>query len=175
MTTTPTQQLLRIPRGLWADLEETVIQQDRQFLAEVARSLGLPVQEVLRRCLGTGAPTSLPTLWASPHLDTETDLCPWWECHGDGLWRRCPRLRLAPSMPCQVHERCTPCPMARLQSDPVIRALPWRVPVIWEEKLYWVDPSGSAPPFREDGTLVSEGTFRRISVEGEAAWAWVPC
>ena len=33
----------RIPRGLWRDLEETVIQQDRQFLSEVARQLGLPV------------------------------------------------------------------------------------------------------------------------------------
>ena len=38
-------RLLRIPHGLWKDLEDTVIQQDRQFLTEVARNLGLPVKE----------------------------------------------------------------------------------------------------------------------------------
>jgi hypothetical protein len=64
--------------------------------------------------------------------------------------------------------------MARLTSDPVIQALPWRIPVLWEENLYWVDSTCTEPPFREDGSVVSDGTFRRILVDDEHVWAWVP-
>lgn len=152
---------LRIPRNLWKDLEETVIQQDRQFLSEVARSLGLPVPEVLRRCLGTGAPQPMPVLWCRPDSE-EPACCPWWERHGDGLWRRCPRLRIADTLPCAIHERNVPCPLARLDSDPHIRALGWRVPVRHDGVLYWVDPDGAAAPFTEDGTAVTDLVFRRI-------------
>jgi hypothetical protein len=158
---------LRIPRGLWADLEETVIQQDRQFLSEVARSLGLPVQEVLRRCLGTGATTSIPTLWTD---GSEPTACPWWECHGDGLWRRCPRQRLTAKMPCPIHERSTPCPLARPDTDPVIRALRRVEPVLWNDELFWVDPTGAEPAFREDGTVDTEGHFIRATLKGKPVW-----
>ena len=161
---------LRIPRGLWADLEETVIQQDRQFLSEVARSLGLPVNEVLRRCLGTGAPTSIPILWTD---GTEPTACPWWECHGDGLWRRCPRQRLTATMPCPIHERCVPCPLARPDTDPMIRALRRVTPVLWNNELFWVDSTGKHPAFREDGTTDTDGTFRRIRLDGKPAWVRV--
>jgi hypothetical protein len=165
---------LRIPRGLWNDLEETIIHQDRQFLTEVARSLGLPVPEVLRRCLGTGAPQIVPLLWSDPKTD-EPDQCPWWECHGDGLWRRCPRLRLSATLPCQIHERCTPCPLARLHSDPVIQDLPFFLPVRMGDRLYWVDPTGVGSPYREDGTVETEFTFRRITHKGRRIWVRVKC
>jgi hypothetical protein len=167
-------QTLRIPRSLWADLEETVIQQDRQFLTEVARSLGLPVQEVLRTCLGTtGARTQVPVLWAGPKTEDDCDeCCPWWEQHGDGLWRRCPRLRLSSTMPCVIHERTTQGGMARLNSDPYIQGLSFVIPVWWNEALYWVDPDCKAPPFREDGSVVTEGTFRRVTLDGERVWVW---
>lgn len=170
-----TTQTLRLPRSLWKDLEDTVIQQDRQFLTEVARTLGLPVSEVLRRCLGTGAPQVVPVLWANPlESGTEPECCPWWEFHGDGLWRRCPRLRLSGTLPCQIHERCTPCPLARLDSDPVIRALPVVLPVRWEGSLYWINPADtSAPPYREDGTVDLEGTFRHVIRDGERVWVRV--
>ena len=175
MTTVMQTQTLRIPRGLWEDLQSTVLQQDRQFLTEVARTLGLPVPEVLRRCLGAGAPTAVPLLWSDPKTD-EPDQCPWWECHGDGLWRRCPRLRLSATLPCQIHERCTPCPLARLHSDEVIQAMPFYMPVRRGALLYWVDPTGVAPPYREDGTVETEGRFKSIGVRGGAAreWVWVP-
>lgn len=170
----PSAITLRIPRGLWKDLEETVIQQDRQFLSEVARSLGLPVAEVLRRVLGTGAPQPMPVLWCNPH-ETATEepaACPWWECHGDGLWRRCPRLRVAGTLPCAIHERSVPCPMTRLDDDPLIKALGWLTPVQWEGALYWVDAANpNATPFREDGTAVPELTFRRITTQtDERVW-----
>lgn len=150
-----------------------MIQQDRQFLTEVARSLGLPVQDVLRRCLGTTG-TAVPTLWSSPELDTFSDLCPWWECHGSGLWRRCPRLRLAPAVPCQIHERSVPGPLLRINSDPHIVDLPWYTPVTWNDNLYWVDPTGDGRAFHEDGRLVTGGTFRRLTVGEERVWAWCP-
>jgi hypothetical protein len=163
--TEQTIQTLRIPRGLWADLEETTIQQDRQFLISVARELHLPVADVLRRCLGMGTMHGVPTLWGAP---TE-ELCPWWDCHGDGLWRRCPRLRLSPTLPCQMHERCVPCPMARLDSDPFIRALPVSVAVRWDDTLYWVDPDGNART--EDGALCEHLRFRRVRFQGRQEWA----
>jgi hypothetical protein len=166
-------QTFRIPRGLWRDLEESIIHQDRQFLSEVARSLGLPVQDVLRKCLGTGAPQQVPVLWAPPK-STAPDICPWWEYHGDGLWRRCPRLRLNHTLPCQIHERCTPCPHARLDSDPLIKRLGWRKGVKYEGAVYWIDPDGIEPPLREDGTVETEGTFKEIAFRGEMIWVWSP-
>lgn len=161
---------LRIPRGLLADLEETVIQQDRQFLSEVARSLGLSVPEVLRRCLGTGAPVPVPVLWAPPATaNSEPVACPWWECHGEGLWRPCPRLRLSPTMPCAVHERSVPCPLTKLASDPELKAMPTFDPVLHEGALYWVDPTGVHPPFREDGTIETAGRIKRTHA-GTYVW-----
>ena len=154
-------QTLRIPRGLWADLETCVLQQDRLFLTDVARTLGLPVPEVLRRCLGSGVTQAVPVLWSDPKTN-EPEQCPWWECHGDGLWRRCPRLRLSGTLPCQIHERCTPCPLARLHSDPELLDMPFFLPVRHGSQLYWVDPTGEQLPFREDGTLEATLRFKRI-------------
>jgi hypothetical protein len=160
----------RIPRGLWRDLEETVIQQDRQFLSEVARTLGLPVQDVLRRCLGTGAPTTIPVLWMPT---VAAGRCPWWERHGEGLLRPCPRLRLSPTMPCQIHERCTPCPLTRLDNDPFIRALPTFEPFTFNGNLYWLDPKGDGALYREDGTLETEGEIRFINFRDTRIPVWV--
>jgi hypothetical protein len=161
----------RIPRGLWKDLEETVIQQDRIFLMEVARSLGLSTQEVLRKCLGTGAPQSLPVLWTA-HPDAEPDACPWWECHGEGLWRPCPRFRIAPALPCHIHERSVPCPLTRLATDPYLANLPERLPVRWKGQLFWMDPTGKATLLREDGTEETTGRLRWIHWQGKKCLVW---
>lgn len=165
---------LRIPRGLWHDLEESVYQQDRQFLTEVARSLGLPPADVIRRCLGVmGQQTAVPVLWtpAQPELPAA---CPYWDCHGDGLWRRCPRIRLSSTLPCSHHERVT-CgvPRTALDSDPMIQSLPWRTPVRWCGVLYWVDPTGVAPPFNEEGG-VADCQFKRVR-DRDGTLVWVCC
>lgn len=163
---------LRIPRGLWEDLETTVLNQDKQFLREVAISLGLPPPEVIRQCLGTsGVPTSITTLW-SPARSAAPEGCPWWECHGDNMWRRCPRLRLSDTLPCHIHERCTPCPLARLDSDPFIRGLPWIKPVQHDGQLFWVEEATGIAR-REDGFIVADGRFKRIRDQtGEHVWVW---
>lgn len=165
---------LRIPKGLWTDLEDAVVAHGRQFLTEVARSLGLPVQDVLRHCLGTGKATPIPHIWAPPDedLDTDEDICPWWKRHGGGLWRRCPRLRLGPTLSCQLHENCTANTHMRINSDPYISALPWSIPLKWEGNVYWVVATqNKASAYREDGTVSPDGYFQRISNE---EWAWVP-
>jgi hypothetical protein len=170
-----TSLTLRIPKGLWADLEETIIQQDRQFLTEVARSLGLPIPDVIRRCLGTGAATAIPVLW-TPFSTTEEDSdeevtspnatpCPWWTATG-ALWRPCPRARLSPTLPCLLHEGLTSSPTCRLGTDPFILALPKRWPVRFRSKLMWVDPLGLEPPLHEDGRPDMEGQFRFLTQKG---------
>jgi hypothetical protein len=169
---------LRVPRGLWQDLEETVIQQDRQFLTEVARSLGLPVAEVLRKCLGTGGATqSIPVLWSEYGQTEAPEACPWWDCHGDGLWRRCPRLRLSASLPCALHERWSPSTStARIDTDPFLRTLPVRTPVSWKGTLYWVDPTATDPPLREDGTVDATCQFVRANgIDAEWYFMTEPC
>jgi hypothetical protein len=166
MTTT-----LRLPRGLWEDLEQTIIQQDRQFLTEVARALGLPVPEVLRRCLGTGAPQTVPVLTTA---DDTTSRCPWWQHHGDGLWRRCCRQRLSATLPCAVHERSVPCPLTRLDTDPIIRALPVLQPARIGERLLWYDPAGVAPTYNEDGTVATDGRARSVEFRGRRVLTWFP-
>ena len=152
-----TSQTLRIPKGLWADLEETVIQQDRRFLTEVAQSLGLPVQEVLRRCLGNGAATPIPVLWF-PSVDT-TEQCPWWSLTG-ALWKPCHRSRMSPTLACCHHVDATPNSKQRMMSDPYVAALPTRWPVRYKGELLWADPAGIEPALHEDGRVEKEGRFR---------------
>lgn len=173
---TMTSLTLRIPKGLWADLEETVIQQDRQFLTEVARSLGLPVPEVLRRCLGTGATTPIPVLWIpsppSPDQEEITDTCPWWSSTPNGaLWRPCHRPRMAPMLPCCRHEGVASSVSSgstyRLASDPFIKALPKRWPVRFRSVIIWADPDGIEPAIYEDGCPELEGRFRFIQHRGK--------
>lgn len=171
---TTVYETLRLPRSLWENLEEATILWDRQFLTEVARSLGLPPAEVIRKVLGTGAPASVPVLWTTTAAGPAPAACPWWECHGDGLWRRCPRVRLSPTLPCCVHERCTPCPLARLDSDPFIKALPVLWPVRRQGTLFWADPNGEAFPFHEDGRLETGGRFRFSEHRGKRIALWIP-
>jgi hypothetical protein len=155
---------LRIPRGLWDDLEESVIKQDRAFLIEVARSLGLPVQDVLRKCLG-GAPTSVPVLWMHDYQG-DIDICPWATLQGS-LWFPCQRKRLSPNLPCCVHER----DKGRLTSDLV--GLLRRIPVRHKRHIYWVDPAGEEPPLKEDGS-VAEGSFLIRKHKGQTIAVYKP-
>lgn len=167
---------LRIPRGLWHDLEDSVYQQDRQFLTEVARSLGLPPAEVIRRCLGTmGEAKAVPLLWSPPQTHAPA-ACPFWECHGDGLWRRCPRLRLGDTLPCCQHERVSAgTPGIKHAADPDIAAMQWLQPVRWDSQIYWVDPTGGAPPYDEQGFVVTDCQFKRIrDRDDEPLWVRVP-
>ena len=150
-----THQTLRIPRGLWADLEETVILQDRQFLSEVARSLGLPVQEVLRKCLGSGAPQSIPVV-----MEEGGSQCPWWAKSEEGCWRRCRRQRASPTTPCHVHAHAVTSTRLRLDNDPYLADLPTMLPVIYQGSIYWFGPNTAV--YREDGSVVSDISFRKM-------------
>jgi hypothetical protein len=160
-----TQIKIRIPRGLWEDLEVSVMKQDRQFISDVARALGLPVQEAIRKCLGP-ALTPLPTLWI--HDSNVEDICPWLTLRG-ALWTPCVRPRLSPTLPCCYHEKDKD---AKLKTDPDIVAAPRRYPVKREGILYWVDPTGEAPPLYEDGT-VAPGQFRFSQHKGKKIAFWI--
>lgn len=163
-----TYMTLRLPRGLLQDLEETIIQQDRQFLTEVGLSLGLNRAEIagmMRQVLGTGASQPMPVLWATS-ADTPA-FCPWWECRGEGLWRRCPRHRISPSLPCCIHERSVPCPLTRLDTDPFLQELPHLQPVSHRGRLFWTSSDG-AICYNEDGTVPTDGAIRFINnADGE--------
>ena len=149
--------MLRMPRGLWADLEDTIIQQDRAFLSEVARALGLPVAEVIKRCLGTGAPQAVLV------GDDEAGGCPWWE-KTELLWRPCSRRRLTATSPCPVHTHSKPSPTLCLGSDDRLAAVEQATAFLWDGDLYWCSPI-SGTTVREDGTLVPF-TFKQIEHQG---------
>lgn len=148
--------MLRMPRGLWADLETTIIQQDRQFLTEVARALGLPVADVIKRCLGTGAPQAVLV------GETETDPCPWWNKIGY-LWKPCGRARLTATTPCPVHTHSKPSPTLCLGSDDQLAAVEVAKPFIWNGDLYWCAESSTV---REDGIAVPF-SFKQIEHRGK--------
>lgn len=155
MQTLQTLQTLRLPRGLWANLEETVIQQDRQFVSEVARSLGLPVQEVLRKCLGSGAPQAVPVSLAPAEHQ-----CPWWVRSHEGCWRRCARQRISPTIACQQHIHARKNLLLCLDNDPYLSHLSPLQPVRFQDAIYWVGQDTHV--YREDGSIVSDLSFRRI-------------
>jgi hypothetical protein len=155
--------LLRMPKGLWADFEETIVQQDRQFLTEVAKSLGLPVPEVLRRVLGLGAPQAV----LIGH--DETAACPYWDQHGEGLWKPCARLRLTETQPCHLHSH--PSHLSCLGSDARLASLPVAVAFQYENTIYWVTDSDV---FREDGISVPLH-FKRDSAAGRSACSQATC
>ena len=165
-----TYKTLRLPRGLLQDFEETVIQFDRQFLTEVGLSLGMTraaIAPLIRQVLGTGASQPVLALWAPPFEEEEAPaFCPWWECHGGNLWRRCPRHRVSPSLPCSIHERAVPCPLTRLDTDPFLQEMPLLQPVEYENRIFWVGAEGT-PCYNEDGTVPMDGVIRFYTVDGE--------
>ena len=176
-----TNERMRVPRGLWDDLISATAQQDEQFLTEVARSLGLDPREVKAKCLYVPPPADRPNARIVPTAVVPVLLgppsagrCPWWECHGDGLWRRCPRARLTKTLPCAIHERCTPCPLTRLDTDPIIRALPTYKPICHKGQLYWYNPADlTEPPYCEDGTREPHGRIVFLTDEdGERKPYW---
>jgi len=144
-----TQQMLRMPRGLWEDLEQTIINQDRAYLTMIARELGLPVKEVIQKCLGnSGTPQAV--LLAADSLDG----CPWFDRRGDGLWIPCHRQRIHSSRPCQFHER--PGPASSLL---IGHSLGKVFPVSYQGRIYWTTDEPDADVFREDGTVETELRF----------------
>jgi hypothetical protein len=145
-----------------ADLEETVIQQDRQFLSEVARTLGLPVAEVLKRCLGTGSPQIMLI------GDEETGQCPWWEKTGL-LWHPCGRLRLTATTACHVHVHSKPSQHCCLGSDDQLATIEEAQPFLWKGVVYWAT---SDTTVREDGAVVPF-TFKQIEHEGSSIYVKV--
>ena len=138
-----TQQTLRMPRGLWEDLEETIISMDRAFVTYVAKDLALPVKEAIQKCVGV-AGTPQAVLLAADTLDP----CPWYDRRGAGLWIPCHRQRLQPTRPCQFHER--PGPASSLLTGHTLGKV---FPVSHEGRLYWTADEPGAEVFREDGTL----------------------
>lgn len=166
-------ETLRIPRGLWADLEQTVIQQDRQFLTEVARTLGLPVAEVLRKCLGTsGASTAIACLVGE---ETES-MCPFYFRSLDSyLWSPCTRIRTSATTPCALHIFAIPSPILIHRDAPAFKCLPVVTAVTFNEKVYWVlfDKAGDKTKmvFNEDGTLEESLYFKWIRFKGERVLA----
>lgn len=160
----------RIPKGLWDDLEETIIRQDRSFLTEVARSLGLPVADVLRRCLGTGANQVVPVLWMSEkESEPDENKCPWWDLHG-AIWRPCCRIRLSPFLPCYKHERAHSSPTTKIRSDPYIAQLPLRFSIRRNGKIFWVSETDPTP-LSEDG-FITEGKCYIVSHNGKKIAIW---
>ena len=145
-----------------ADLEETVIQQDRQFLTEVAKALGLPPAEVIKRCLGTGAPQTMLI------GEEDTGLCPWWDKTGL-LWRPCFRLRLTETTACSVHIHSKPSQQCCLGSDDRMAIIQEATPLLWKGTLYWSTPDTTV---REDGTPVPF-TFKQIEHEGSLMYVCV--
>ena len=186
---TTSLQTLRIPRGLWADLEQTVIHQDRQFLREVAKTLGLPVNDVIKKCLGTsGAQTQLLVLMGSDlslslSLSSSDDeeskdseklfQCPWYVNKGSSasrttLWTQCSRVRLTESSACVIHQNAVAGPSLCLKHDVAKKCLPTMIPVQHKGSVYWWCPTDpTIPVCREDGSSVPSLSFRYIQLNGE--------
>ena len=157
-------QTLRLPRGLWEDLEQTVIVQDRQWLTMVARELGIPVAEALKKVLGTGAPQQVAVLMAADTLEN----CPWHDRLGDGLWMPCARQRLSATRPCQFHERPRPSASLTVACKKVH-------PYSYEGRIYWtIKGDSEADIFREDGTLETGFRFKFRMEEGEERVRIIP-
>lgn len=134
---------IRIPRGLWDDLEQTVIYMDRQIVAAIARELGLNVAETIRRILGTGSP-QLVMISAEP-----LDPCPWYDLVGGTRWRPCIRQRMGPTRPCQFHERPGPKHALMVDAEEI-------EPFIVDDRIYWTSDVKDNITYREDGTIETE-------------------
>ena len=153
-----TSLTLRMPRGLWEDFEQAVIIQSRAWLKEIARELGLPAADLIRICLGTSGVPQTVLIAAEPQ-----EQCPWYNCLGDGLWRRCQRQRLRPTGPCQFHERSSD----KIQSALSVDGLGVVHPYSFNGQIYWTADEPNAPVFREDGTVETEFSIAFFNDVGE--------
>jgi len=166
-----TMETLRIPRGLWNDLEETVIAQDKQFLRMVAKELGLNPNDVIQKCLGkTGETKRIPCLLAGEEVES---LCPWFTRGGplDLVWTPCGRLRMSATTACPIHKHSRPSSCCALNSSPTIQALPTLTPILYQESLYWAlfdeDNKRTIEVFREDDSLETGLQFFWVTFKDE--------
>jgi hypothetical protein len=139
-----TQQMLPMPRGLWEDFETTIIIQDTQFLSWLAGQIGKPKAEVINLCLGKRGTPQAVLVGMVPEAQ-----CPWYDCHGAGLWRRCQRPRLTPTGPCQLHDRPRQGAKLTVSAEMVY-------PYLYNDRIYWTADEPDAAVFREDGTIETE-------------------
>lgn len=132
----------------------------------VARELGIPVAEALKKVLGKGAPQQVAVLMAADTLEN----CPWHDRLGDGLWMPCARQRLSETRPCQFHER--PHFLSSLTEAATLKKVhPYR----YEGRIYWtIKGDADADIFCEDGTLEKEFRFKFRMEEGEERVRIIP-
>ena len=131
----------RMPIGLLDHIQTICARQDQQFIADVARILGLngaAAHDMRRKVLGTlGAPTL---------VFTESN--PWWvgtQCpimiqSPCGMWTRCSGTCDARGNgKCFKHRNSK----KRVYTDPVFAEMESRTPFRHEDELYWVGDDGS--------------------------------
>lgn len=162
-------ETLRIPRGLWKDLEDTIIESDKKFLEEISRTLGLNKNEVFAHCGygkgGGGERKSIPCCILGIEQDDSDEKlrCPWYSKIGH-IWEPCIHLRMSESTPCPLHIFTNPSNKYALRNSPFIQSLPVVQKIFYNDDLYWVLFNGKQTThvFREDGTLDETLKFRWI-------------
>lgn len=153
-----TTQSVRMPYGLWDDLQEALIIQGRAWLKEVARELGLPAADLILLCIGKSGVPQAVLIAAEPQ-----EQCPWFNCLGDGLWYPCQRQRLRPTAPCQFHER----PSDQIHCSLSVDGLGFVYPYSFNGKIYWTADEPDAAVFREDGTVETAFRIAFFNDDGE--------
>lgn len=126
----------RMPVGVHEHIQAICARQDQQFIHDVAKILGVPVNEMRRKVLGVlGAPT-LVIADASPWwVNTQ---CPIMKLTDGGMWIRC----------CNMSEAHGTCWRHRFTKGPLFHEkqfseLMKRTPFRYDNEMYWVAEDGS--------------------------------
>jgi len=146
------EQTQHIPAALWKSLQDICWTQDRKFIQDVSRIIGVDSADVMRRVVGRRGEPNIVLV----------DKDPWWmgtQCtimerglDGGKLWRRCNKLGESNSY-CWNHRNFTkPSAFIKKVGDSYFDRLLKRYPVRVLDEIVWVCEKGTV--LGEDGRLL---------------------
>jgi len=139
----------RIPALLWESLQDLCFKQDRQFVQDVSRIIGVPVDDIRKRVLGVRGTKTAVLVEEGPYW-AKKQCCGM--VHEDVFWKRCGFVSEANGF-CWTHQ--DPAPLR--YDDPSFATLPTLSPYRLEGAVVWVRKDGTV--YTETGDVLKDWTI----------------
>ena len=138
----------RIPLGLWDSLQEVCAQNDRRFIKDVARIIGVDASDIRKRVFGVRGIQTTVAVEDGPWWSAAQ--CPVMTKQVGCMWQRC-TANCSPSGFCWDHRTFRPSDFLKLHTDSFFQSLDKRHPYMYNDEVVWVS--------EKDGSVMLHGEF----------------
>ena len=136
----------RIPLGLWDSLQEVCAQNDRRFIKDVARIIGVDASDIRKRVFGVRGIQTTVAVEDGPWWSAAQ--CPVMSKQVGSMWQRC-TANCSPCGFCWDHRSFRPSDMLKLHTDSYFQTLDKRHPYMYNDEVVWVS--------EKDGSVMIRG------------------